>query len=446
MTAHITVAGLGPAGPGLVTGSTLDAVAAHPHRWLRTERHPAATVAGPAPTFDHVYDDAEELGEVYPTIVDELVASAMEHGEILYLVPGSPVVAERTVELLLEQDRVAVTVMPALSFLDLAWARLGVDPVAEGVRIVDGHQFSTEAAGADTPLLVAQCDSVPVLSEIKLAVDLEEPPEVTVLQGLGTDDEWIGSVEWADLDREIRPDHLTSLWIPALAAPVAGELQRFAELVATLRRECPWDRDQTHQSLTRHLIEESYEVLEAIDRLDADPDGGYVDLREELGDLLFQVFFHATLAAESGEFTLAEVAEGIHDKLVLRHPHVFAEVAVDGADDVVANWEAIKKQEKGRDSVFDGIPKGMPALLRALKILRKAEATDLDGAPDPAESTELLRRTQDEPDAEHTGELLLTLVEQARRAGIDPEESLRQATSRLEHELRARERTRQSDQ
>lgn len=171
-----------------------------------------------------------------------------------------------------------------------------------------------------------------------------------------------------------------------------------------------------------------------------------MDLREELGDLLFQVFFHATLAAESGEFTLAEVADGIHDKLVLRHPHVFAEVAVDGADDVVANWEAIKKQEKGRDSVFDGIPKGMPALLRALKILRKAEATDLDGAPDPAESTELLRRTQDGLDAERTGELLLTLVEQARRAGIDPEESLRQATSRLEHELRAQERTRQSDQ
>ena len=96
-----------------------------------------------------------------------------------------------------------------------------------------------------------------------------------MLQGLGTDDEWIGSVAWAELDRAIRPDHLTSLWIPALDVPVAGELQRFADLVATLRRECPWDREQTHQSLTRHLIEESYEVLEAIDRLDGDPDGGF---------------------------------------------------------------------------------------------------------------------------------------------------------------------------
>ena len=145
---------------------------------------------------------------------------------------------------------------------------------------------------------------------------------------------------------------------------------------------------------------------------------------------MFQVFFHATLAAESGEFTLAEVAEGIHDKLVLRHPHVFAEVAVDGADDVVANWEAIKKQEKGRQSVFDGIPEGMPALLRALKILRKAEATDLDGAPTRQRPT----CTQSRPRGRRA--VLLGLVEQARRAGIDPEESLRAAAERLERNLR----------
>ena len=135
-----------------------------------------------------------------------------------------------------------------------------------------------------------------------------------------------------------------------------------------LRAECPWDREQTHQSLTRHLLEESYEVLDAIDLLGADEDEGYVALEEELGDLLFQVVFHATLGAEEGRFTLADVARGIHDKLVLRHPHVFAEVEVDGADEVVTNWEAIKKAEKGRESVFDGIPTGLPALLYALKV------------------------------------------------------------------------------
>jgi tetrapyrrole methylase family protein/MazG family protein len=436
VTGRITVAGLGPAGPDLVTGATLDAIAGHPQRRLRTTRHPAASVAEGAPSFDRVYEAAERLEDVYPAIVAELLADAEEHGAMLYLVPGSPIVAERTVELLVAQHDVPVTILPALSFLDLAWARLLVDPVAEGVTIVDGHEFAVDAAGVTGPMLVAQCDSTTVLSDIKLSVDLDRPPEVTVLKGLGTADESIMTVAWDDLDRTVEPDHLTSLRIPALAAPVAGELKRFADLVATLRRECPWDREQTHQSLTRHLIEESYEVLEAIDALDADPDGGFAHLQEELGDLLFQVFFHATLAAEAGEFTLAEVATGIHDKLVLRHPHVFAQVEVDGSDDVVANWEEIKKQEKGRVSVFDGIPAGLPALLRSLKILRKAEATDLPGAPDPQQIAAEMHLTT--PEA--LGNTLLAIVEQSRRAGIDPEESLRSATSQLEAQLRQSEK------
>jgi tetrapyrrole methylase family protein/MazG family protein len=440
VTGRIVVGGLGPAGPALVTASTLEAIAEHPHRRLRTARHPAAELAAPAESFDHVYDDAGRLDEVYPTIVEELLADATVLGTVLYLVPGSPLVAERTVELLLAQDEVAITILPALSFLDLAWARLGLDPVAAGVRIVDGHRFATEAAGVTGPMLVGQCDSAGVLSDIKLAVDLEDPPDVTVLQGLGTPDERVSRVAWNDLDRVVEPDHLTSLWIPPLIPSVAGELQRLVELVARLRRECPWDREQTHQSLTRHLVEESYEVLDAIDGLDGAPDTGFAHLQEELGDLLFQVVFHATLAAEAGEFTLAEVAGGIHDKLVLRHPHVFDQVAVDGADEVVANWEAIKKREKDRESVFDGVPRGLPALLRAFKVLRKAEATALVGAPDPAGLVDRAEAVASEPGPDAVGDLLVSVVEQARRAGVDPEESLRRATDRLEADLRRAER------
>ena len=275
-------------------------------------------------------------------------------------------------------------VLASVSFLDLAWDRLGVDPVAAGARLVDGHDFAVAAAGSTGPLLVGQCDRASVLSDIKLSVEDPGDLTVTVLQRLGLPDERVTEVTWNDLDRVVEPDHLTSLWIPGLAAPVAAELQRFAEVVRRLRAECPWDREQTHQSLTRHLIEESYEVLDAIELLSTDEDEGYVALEEELGDLLFQVVFHATLGAEEGRFTLADVARGIHDKLVLRHPHVFAAVEVDGADEVVANWEAIKKEEKGRDSVFDGIPSGLPALLFALKIQKKAAATGLlDRVPPP---------------------------------------------------------------
>ena len=178
-------------------------------------------------------------------------------------------------------------------------------------------------------------------------------------------------VAWSELDRSFEPDHLTALWIPKLAAPVAGEVQRFADLVVRLRAECPWDREQTHSSLTRHLLEESYEVLEALNALDESTGAGYDHLEEELGDLLFQIVFHSTLASEQGAFTLADVARGIHDKLVRRHPHVFGTVDVDGSADVVANWEQIKQAEKGRASVFDGIPSELPALLHARSRCRR---------------------------------------------------------------------------
>lgn len=406
----IVVVGLGPAGPELLTVEAMAAIARIPHRFLRTTRHPAAIAVPDAVSLDERYERADSMDAVYRGIVEDLVAAATEHGEVLYAVPGSPTVAEHTVELLRADDRVDVTVLASVSFLDLAWDRLAVDPVVVGARLVDGHDFAVAAAGATGPLLVGQCDRLSVLSDIKLAV--EDGPTVTVLQRLGLPDESVTEVAWADLDRVVEPDHLTSLWIPGLAAPVAAELVAFAEVVRRLRAECPWDREQTHQSLTRHLIEESYEVLDAIDLLGIDEDEGYVALEEELGDLLFQVVFHATLGAEEGRFTLADVARGINDKLVLRHPHVFADVEVDGADEVISNWEAIKKAEKGRDSVFDGIPNGLPALLYALKIDKKAVATGLaEKVPAPV--------------GDDLGHELLALVMRAREAGADPEDALR---------------------
>ena len=156
---RVTVVGLGPARAEVLTAEATAAIERIPHRYLRTTRHPAAVAVPEAVSFDARYDAGASLGAVYATIVDDLVAAAAEHGEVLYAVPGSPTVAERTVELLRHDDRVEVEVLPSVSFLDLAWDRLGVDPVAAGVRVVDGHDFAVAAAGADGPLLVAQCDS-----------------------------------------------------------------------------------------------------------------------------------------------------------------------------------------------------------------------------------------------------------------------------------------------
>ena len=434
MTPRVVVGGLGPAGPDLLTAATLAAVERIPRRYLRTARHPAAAVAPGAVTFDGVYDQGATLEEVYGRIADALVEAATDAGEVLYLVPGSPAVAERTVELLRADARVVVEVLPALSFVDLAWDRLGVDPVAAGARLVDGHRFAEEAAGERGPLLVAQCDSALVLSEVKLAVD-EPPASVTVLQRLGLEDEAVSEVAWHDLDRTVRADHLTSLWIPELAAPVGRELVRFAELVRTLRASCPWDREQTHASLTRHLLEEAYETVEAIEGLGRPPRADAMDhLREELGDLLFQVYFHATLAAEEGQFTLADVARGIHDKLVHRHPHVFGTVQADTAGQVVANWDRIKIEEKGRTSVMEGIPAALPSLLHAAKVQRRAASLGFDwesveGAyPKVTEELEELRA---EPSEEELGDLLFAVVNVARHLGLDPESALRAATGKF---------------
>lgn len=419
MIARVVVVGLGPAGPELLTEAARAAIERVPVRFVRTVRHPSG-IDGAA-SFDSVYEQAGTLDEVYADIVDALVEAAEEHGEVLYAVPGSPFVAERTVELLRADGRVAVDALPALSFLDLAWARLGVDPVAAGVRVVDGHRFAVEAAGERGPLLVAQCDSASVLSEMKLAVDGEPPAGVVVLHHLGLADESVTTVAWEDLDRSVRPDHLTSAWIPALAAPVAAELVRFAELVRTLRECCPWDREQTHQSLSRHLIEETYEVLDAIDG------GDPAHLEEELGDLLFQVVFHATLAAEEGQFTLADVARGVHDKLVGRHPHVFGDVVADTAGQVMRNWEHIKQVEKGTTSLMEGIPPHLPSLLYAHKVQRKAASVGLESS------------VADGGDGD-VGDALFALVSAARQAGIDPESALRATTVRFRDRFVAVER------
>lgn len=451
---RIDVVGLGPAGPELITADATAVVASGERVFLRTMRHPAAAALPGVDSFDRHYEEADSFDQVYRTIVRHLVAAALgTPGRVVYAVPGSPNIAERTVILLREHPAVVageidLVVHPAVSFLDLAFERLGVDPVTAGVKMIDGESFALDAAGEVGPLVVAQCWNTQVLSGIKLAVDSTGSETVTLLHHLGLPDERVVELGWDDLDRAFVPDHLTSLWIPELAAPVAAELVRLDELVHTLREKCPWDAAQTHGSLARHLLEESYEVLEAIDAvaaLDASPtdvDEGHeheavAHLEEELGDLLFQVYLHAVLGAEAGRFTLADVARGVHDKLVSRHPHVFGDVVVESADAVASNWEALKKSEKNRSSVTEGIPTALPSLSLAAKLQRKALAVGM-ALPTLADEVErvaegigkLGERSDEDGRTQEIGELLFALVNVARVLGVDPESALRvKATS-----------------
>jgi tetrapyrrole methylase family protein / MazG family protein len=470
----VTVVGLGPAGAELLGVETRTLLSEAPHVFFRTGRHPAAGTVLPAGarTFDELYESAESFDEVYAGIVEELVVAAERAAPapVVYAVPGSPLVAERTVALLRADSRVDVTVLPALSFLDLAWAALGVDPLSVGVRLVDAADFTSAAASERGPFLVAQCWSRHILSEIKLARSEAgaATPRPVLLHHLGLADEKVVPVDWWDLDRMIEPDHLTSLYVPAVevAGPAAAgvEVARLVELMDTLRERCPWDQAQTHASLMPHLVEECYEVIDALAALDGDEEPGwhavegaaYDHLEEELGDLLFQIVFHARLASETGRFALADVARAVHDKLVHRHPHVFGDVDVDGPDQVVRNWEAIKKTEKGRTSVTEGIPSALPALMLTTKLARKARAVGIEpgriGPEDLRSAWEMLMSAAGgEPDADEplaadatelsrvVGGLLYTVATLAQRAGVDAELALRDRALTLRTEVRAAE-------
>ena len=461
MVGRITIVGLGPAGAEFIIPAGLGALEACEHRYARTARHPAiddlALRGVTFDSFDRHYETLDRLDNVYAAIVGDLVASAETLGEIVYAVPGNPVVAEQTVRLLKARDDVTVQIIPGLSFADLAWAHVGVDPL-DGARVVDAHAFAVEAAGAHGALLIAQCDSVLLLSDVKLALleSLDGDHDVTVLQRLGLATELVQTIALQDLDRVVVPDHLTSVFVETKNVAISGEFERLWQLTLQLRGPggCPWDAEQTHHSLARHTLEEAYEVVEAIERLPVDAPNGdeepavgaYEKLEDELGDLLFQVMIHSALALEAGAFTPADVARTVHAKLVHRHPHVFGDTSVANADEVVKNWETIKKAEQGHASLVDGLPDALPALLYVPKLYRKLKAVGLDPAAlDPAaelgHALRILETTEHRGVERAIGAVLGALVAVARAHDVDPESALRGYAARMKDDFRAIEAT-----
>ncbi len=446
MTALIKIVGLGPGSDDAITNQTLREIENSKHRFIRTTRHPSAHLVKNATSFDDEYEKHDKFEDVYQAIADKLIAAATQHQEILYVVPGSPLVLEHTVQLLLQNKSVTTTILPAMSFLDVVWSTLQIDPVDAGVRMIDGHRFAELAAGQTGPLLVAQCHANWVMSNIKLAHESASGDEpVVILHHLGLDDQKIAYTTWQNLDREIEPDHLTSIYIPKLAEPIAGEMAKLHNLARTLREQCPWDEKQTHNSLVRYLIEETYEVVDAISALDPDDQSTDEKFIEELGDLLYQVEFHTTIAEQQGRFSIADVARSIHDKLVRRHPHVFGDVRAANAEAVVTNWDAIKQQERGEvtdKSVFDGVANSSPSLMYSTKLQKRAAEFGFDwpdskGASDKIteELGELRKAVESKQDANEIalelGDVLFSVVNLSRHLGVDAETALRSAADKF---------------
>ncbi len=451
----LTLLGLGPGDPRHLTREAWEVLTTTDEIYLRTGKHP--TVAGFPPTlqihtFDHLYERADTFEAVYQQIVEEVLALAQRPQGVVYAVPGHPFVAEATGQALARRAREAqipLRVVEGLSFVEPTLRALGCDAfphtaLADALELAAKHvpPFPPSA-----PALVAQLYDRTVASEVKLTLMAVYPDEhqVALVHGAGTPDETVRWLPLYEIDRDPHIGLLTSLYIPALAPDASFEA--FQEVVARLRAPdgCPWDRKQTHRSLRKYLLEESYEVLEAIDAENWDA------LAEELGDVLLQVLLHAQIAFEEGEFTMTDVLQRIHRKMVRRHPHVFGDVQVADADEVVRNWEAIKAQEKGHpapQSVLDGITKGLPALMEAQEIQKKVvkvgfDWPDIQGVWDKlAEELEEVRQAQTlaEKEAE-IGDVLFVVVNLARWLGVDAELALREANARFRRRFAAIEQT-----
>ncbi len=437
----------------------------HPRRLVRTERHPACAELREAgddfESLDRIYVESPDLDTAYDRIVDVVLADAAD-GDVVYAVPGSPRVGEETVRRLLARAAltgVQVEVVEGVSFLGPVFGAVGSDPVRDGLVVVDAREPHVPVF-PDRPVLVTQVDSALVLGDVKLALLETYAPDhrVAIVSAAGTEAEAVTWAELATIDHSpADPGHLACLWVPVGDVPgrpfpieqehrLAG--RAFADLVALEDRlrspgGCPWDAEQTHHSLAKHLVEECYEVLDALEALperapqvEVEP-RLYAHLCEELGDHLYQAVFHARLAEEAGGFDASEMVTGIVDKLVRRHPHVFGDVEAESGAAVLPVWEAQKAAEKGRTNVFDGIPRTAPALVRAAKAHTRARS--IDAAWDSARAAETARSGLDSlrddlargasgpESAESTGRTLLALARLAREAGVDPEGALRHA-------------------
>jgi tetrapyrrole methylase family protein/MazG family protein len=436
---------------------------------LRTQRPDLALVS-----FDTLYDAAPSFAELYPQMVDQLIEMAAEQPEgqsLVYAVPGHPLIAEESVRRLRQiapAHGTAIQLVAGLSFLEPVCAALDIDPLERDLQLLDATLLADVDAAAmmgellpTHPALIAQAYNRRLASGVKLALGELYP------------DDWeIAVVRWASLpgqesvtrlplhalDRAEHADHLTTLYVPPLAPLQAVRVPEGLRYVTARLRApngCPWDREQTHQSLRKYVLEEAYEVAEVLDEWDGSAEVAE-KLAEELGDLLLQVYLQAEIADEEDLFHIGDVYQAITEKLIRRHPHVFGDVIVRDAEHVLRNWEAIKRAERAEkgsvaesESVLRGVPKSAPALYQAFELGKKAAKVgfnwpDLAGVlakldEELGELREAIAAGTQDQQAGELGDVLFVLARLAAHLGLNPEDVLHRANQTFRRRFEAME-------
>lgn len=446
----ITIVGLGPGNPSHLTVGALETLKSGRPVLLRTAIHPTVEpLRAMGVTFDScddLYERAHSFEDVYAAVAERV----LNYEDVVFAVPGHPLVGESSVKLIMARAPERVELLTGPSFLDTLLITLGLDPV-DGMELLDALQLGRRLPSGDLPAVVMQLHSRAVCSDAKLALMERYPDDhpVTLVRAAGVPGaERRVDIELHELDHFDWVDYLTTLYLPPLkpSGPLEADPRRWAptrwpvdplvETMARLRATdgCPWDREQTHQTLRKYMLEEAYEVVEAIDQ--GDPE----HLCEELGDVLLQVAFHAQVARESGNFDMHDIVQGITAKLLRRHPHIFGDAEAKTAEDVTRNWEQIKKAEKGDKrpaSLLDGVSRSLPALSRAESVQKKAAKVgfDWDDVQGPAgkvrEELEEVLSADAGHQEEEVGDLLFAAVNLARMLKVDPEVALSGTTAKF---------------
>lgn len=416
--------------------------------YVRTLDHPVLTDLQAegvvCESFDYVYEKYDTFEPVYLEIAQVLIDQSQQE-DIIYAVPGHPLVAEQTVQHLIEAERngkVKLVIEGGQSFLDPIFGALRIDPI-EGFQLLDGTNLSMHDIHMRQHVLIAQVYDAFSASEVKLTLmeKYRDDYPVTIVTAAGSSQEKLVTVPLYELDHVAELNNLTTVYVPPVATDEEAlrDWTTFRKIIATLRgpNGCPWDQKQTHESLKKYLLEEAHEFLAAVD---AEDDFAMI---EELGDVLLQVFLHAQIGEDNGYFTLEEVLATISEKMIRRHPHVFGDTAVEDADEVIANWEAIKRTEKGQapEHLLDGEYRAEASLLTAYNYQKAAAKVGFDwpNVEDAwAKFLEEAKEFQEEmangtngTRVDEFGDVLFTLVNIARFYKISPEEAMLHANEKF---------------
>ena len=438
----IKIVGLGPGAKEALTIGTIYEFENNKNIFLRTEKHPTVDYLKEKKiifdTYDNVYESIGSFDEVYLNIANDLIRKHEKLGDLVYAVPGHPLVAEKSVFNLIElckENNIEYKIIPAVSFIDAMIESLRIDPIG-GLKVIDSFDIGNQILDKRIGTIVTQVYNQLIASEVKIKLleQYNDETQIYYVRAAGIkDQESIRRIPLFELDMQEDIDYLTSIYIPK-DLENKKDFNDLLEIIEILRSEdgCPWDREQTHKSLEKALIEESYEVIDAIDQ---DDDNSLI---EELGDVLLQVVFHASIGKEDGYFDISDIIEGICNKMVSRHPHVFKDCnELNSSDEVLVKWDELKKKEKGYSSLTEemkGITKGLPALLRAHKVQEKAKKVGFDFddvsfainkvKEELKEVIDVYNTENVEKIKEEIGDLLFSCVNVARFLKVDEEIAL----------------------